>query len=340
MASGAMTPRDFSRRLEEGTLPSLLLFEGQEEYLKRQALEELRKKLLPEGLEELNEARLTAPETEEIIAAAETLPFMADRRIVFLRDHPALTGRGEADEKLLEYLPHVPPTAVVLFYCVLPVRQRKIKNLIQKQGGLVDFSPLSERELSAFVTRSFHDLGRECDERTAEFLVFTVGKDMNQLKAEITKIAAWHPEEQRLNPADVRALATPSTESRVFDIVDAVLAGQDEKAFASLRDLLRNGESRMLVTSMLLRQFRLMQHVKIMQYEKRSAAYIAEALGTGSFIARKYQQQAAVYTGRQVKEAVTLCLDTDLAVKSGRLREEGALEALMLKLLMLRRQKK
>ena len=138
----------------------------------------------------------------------------------------------------------------------------------------------------------------------------------------------------------MRALATPSTESRVFDIVDAVLAGQDEKAFASLRDLLRNGESRMLVTSMLLRQFRLMQHVKIMQYEKRSAAYIAEALGTGSFIARKYQQQAAVYTGRQVKEAVTLCLDTDLAVKSGRLREEGALEALMLKLLMLRRQKK
>ena len=83
--------------------------------------------LLPEGLEDLNETRLAAPETDGIIAAAETLPFMSDRRLVLLRDHPAVVGRADADDHLLTYLPSVPPTAVLLFYCVLPVRQKKIR---------------------------------------------------------------------------------------------------------------------------------------------------------------------------------------------------------------------
>ena len=42
---------------------------------------------------------LEDPETDRIIADTETQPFMADRRLVVVRDFPALTGRSEADEK-------------------------------------------------------------------------------------------------------------------------------------------------------------------------------------------------------------------------------------------------
>ena len=84
-------------------------------------------------------------------------------------------------------------------------------------------------------------------------------------------------------------------------------------------------------------QFRLMQHIKIMQYEKKSPADIYAALGMGSWVAQQYVRQAASYTGRQVKNAVALCLETDLNIKSGKLREEGALEALMIRLLLIRK---
>ena len=60
-------------------------------------LDALRKKLLPEGMEEMNDSRLRDPDANTIIAAAETLPFLADKRLVIIRDHPALTGRADAD---------------------------------------------------------------------------------------------------------------------------------------------------------------------------------------------------------------------------------------------------
>ena len=328
---------EFARRLEQRSLPSVLFFEGPEEHLKQTALQNLRRALLPEGMEELNESRLNAPETDELIAAAETLPFMADQRLILLRDHPAVVGRGEADERLLSYLPSAPPTAVILFYCVLPVKQQKIKNAVKKLGGLVEFTALNDRELTTFVTKAFHDLGRECDARTADSLIFTAGKDLNLLLREAAKIASLHPDDPHVHPADVQALATPSTETVVFKIVDAVLAGQDGPAFAQLRSLLQRGERRTMILGALLRQFRLMQQVKIMQFEKKSQPAICAALGVSSYAAQQYIRQAASYTGRQVKEAVSLCLNTDLEVKSGLLREEGALESVMLKLLLLRK---
>ena len=95
----------------------MLLFEGEEEQLKQEALALLRRTLLPAGMEALNETVLENPETDRLIADAETQPFMADRRLVTVRDYPALTGRAEADEKLLSWLPSVPDTAILLFYC-------------------------------------------------------------------------------------------------------------------------------------------------------------------------------------------------------------------------------
>ena len=88
--------------------------------------------------------------------------------------------------------------------------------------------------------------------------------------------------------------------------------------------------------SMLLRQFRLLQHIKIMQYEKRSQAEIRSALGVPPFAADQYVRQAAGWTNGQVKKAVNVCFDTEYGVKSGRLSQDGALEAVMLKILNLR----
>ena len=332
-----MTPREFSEAVARGEIPSLLLFEGPEEYLKQSALQELRRALLPEGLESLNETRLEAPALDELIAAAETLPFMADRRLILLRDHPGLTGRADAEEGLIEYLASVPPTTVLLFYCVLPIRHQKIVNAVKKHGAVVKFEALQEQELTAWVVRAFRDQGRECDERTADALIFTCGTDMNVLLREIAKIASFHPEEPRLDPKDVQALATPSTAAVVFRMVEAVVAGQEKKAFQLLRDLLRTGENRVMILSMLLRQFRLLQQIRIMQYERRSTDDITRALGMKPWMARQYIRQAGLYTGPQVKDAVALCLNAEFDIKSGRLRDEGTLEALMLKLLLLRR---
>ena len=332
-----MDRKDFDRALSLNQIPSLLLFEGDEEYLKQSALSALRKKLLPEGFEDLNESMLDAPETDQLIAASETLPFMADRRLVVVRDHPALVGRAEADERLANYLASVPPSTVLLFYCTKkPDGRKKLYTAVKKKNGVVTFSAMRDRELTSFVTSAFKDLGRECDERTADFLIFTCGSDAGQLMSEIGKIASHSAAGTPVHPDEVRTLATPSTECTVFQMVDAVVSGQNERAFRLMRNQLLNGTDRLYMLSMLLRQFRLLQHIRIMQYEKMSRDAIRSALGVPPFAADQYIRQASMYTNGQIKKAVAVCFDTEYAVKSGRMNQEGSLESVMLKLLNLR----
>ena len=333
-----MTNDAFSELLAQRRIPSVLLFEGEEDYLKQTAFAGLRKALLPEGLEDLNESILEAPEPAEIIAAAETLPFMADRRLIVIRDYPPLVGRPEADEQLLTFLAKAPPSSVILFYCIQkPGGKKKLYSLIRKLNGIVSFEPLKNQALTSFVIRAFQEQGKSCDQRTADFLIFTSGSDSGRLMTEIAKIASYHADNPAVSVEDIRTLATPSLDTIIFRLTDAVCAGQSVRAMTILRDLMLTGERPDSVLAVLLRQFRLLQHIKIMQYEKRTRAEIASALGfSSSYVTDSYLRQASGYNGRQVREAVALCLGTEMNLKTGAVSRDGAVEALVLKLLALR----
>jgi DNA polymerase-3 subunit delta len=119
-------------------------------------------------------------------------------------------------------------------------------------------------------------------------------------------------------------------------MIDAVVTGQKSRAFTLLRNQLLSGTDRMAILSMLLRQYRLLQHIKIMQYEKKGGDFIRSALGVPPFAVDQYIRQASGYTGGQIKSAVRICFDTEYALKSGRMSQDGAVETVVLKLLNLR----
>lgn len=328
---------DFEHLLEQGSVPAVLLFEGEEEHLKQVALDRLRKLLLPEGMEQMNETVLENPGTDQLIAAAETLPFLSERRLIVVRDFLPLSGKGEADERLVSYLPSVPPSAVILFFCSgKPDGRKKLYTTIRKLNGIVTFSQLKGAELNRFITDAFRACGKECSDRNAEYLAFTVGSDSSLLLSEISKIASYTGERTSVSPDDIKALATPSTECTVFQMVDAVVTGQKNRTFTLLKNQLTSGTDRMAILSLMLRQYRFLQHIKIMQYEKKSRDFITRTLGVPPFAVDQYIRQASSYTGGQVKKAVSLCFDTEYAIKSGRMQPDGALETVVLKLLALR----
>ena len=333
-----MDRKEFLQAVKANSVRGAYLFEGVEENIKASALAALRGQLLPEGLEELNENLMDNPSTDALIAAAETLPFLADKRLVVVREHPALTGKAEADDRLTDYMAHVPDSCVMVFLCRGKADARKkLYRAIQKHGAVVTFSPLSDAELNVWIVKAFSALGKRCAPQTASLLAFTVGNDTALLRAEMEKIAALCGEREDVADEDVRAVATRSIECTVFEMVDAVVAGQEGRAFSLLKDMLLSGSDRIGILAMLLRQYRLLQHVKIMQFEKKSAQEIKQRLGVAPFAAERCIRQAAAYSGKEVKQAVDICLDTEYRIKSGRLNQEGALEAAMLSIFALRR---
>lgn len=332
-----MDRKEFAQQIKAGKVQGAYLFEGVEENIKAAMLHTLRKAILPEGMEELNESLMDAPTTDAIIAACETLPFMADKRLVIVKEHPAFAGRADADERLISYIPNVPESAALVFLCRGKADGRKkLYAAIKKANGVVSFDPLKDEELTPWIIKTFAELGKSISPQTASVLSFTVGSDTALLRREIEKLAALAGERDTVTEADVHAVATRSLECTVFEMVDAVVAGQQGKAFGLLRDMLTTGSDRLGILAMLLRQFRLMQHIKIMQYEKVPPADIKQRLGIKPFAAERCMRQAGGYTGGQVKKAVQICLNTEYMVKSGGYNEEGALETAMLEIFALK----
>ena len=166
-----------------------------------------------------------------------------------------------------------------------------------------------------------------------------MGSDTALLRAEIAKLISLCGERDVVTEDDVRAVATRSVECTVFDMVDAVVAGQEGKAFALMRDMLATGSDRLGILAMLLRQYRLLRQVKIMQYEKKAPQEIKQQLGVPPFAAERCIRQAQRFSGGEVRDAVDACVDTEYRVKSGRINLEGSLEALLLRLFAAHRAK-
>ena len=334
-----MTQQEFLQRAAQGRLHGAYLLDGEEEALKQEALTVLRRAILPEGMEELNESVLIDPETSAIIAAAETLPFLAERRLVVVRDCGFISGRREADKALQDYLAKVPDTAVVLFYVIGKANQAKgLVRAFKKAGTQITFERLKGDALNRWITDAFAAEGKQCGAAAAAQLAFISGSDTAVLRGEIAKVAAYIGDRTEVTNQDLRDVATPGAEYRVFDIVNAVVAGQSERAMRLLRDMLRAGEEPVGILGLLLRQFRLMQQTKIMQFEKIPAGEIASRLG-GGYSAESIIRSARAYSGSEVRRGVQLLLDLDWKMKSGRLNEEGLAETALLSILSLKQQR-
>ncbi len=327
-----ITRQAFLNLLGQGRLQGAWLLEGTEVSLRDAAVAEVRRTLLPTGLEDLNAVTLSAPDADSLIAACETMPFMADMRLVTVTDAAGLTGRPEAEDRLAEYLPKVPPTCLALFLLSAPADSRKkLTKAFMDLKHVVTFAPMDERELGGWIIAQFAAQGKTCDPAAAQELILASGTDSQRLSGEIAKLSAL-AEGDFISRELVRGGAARTAEYTVFQMLDAVLAGQETRAFLLLRSLLENGEDRLGILALLSRQYRQLQQYKILVHEKVPPQEYAERLGVQGFMVDRLRRQSAAVSGREVKAAVEACIDTEYRVKSGRLNENGSLEALLLRL--------
>ncbi|MBQ8160981.1 MAG: DNA polymerase III subunit delta [Clostridia bacterium] len=333
-----MERSELMRDIRAGHVQGVYLFEGEEEYLKQQALQALKSAVLTEGLEMLNSSTVQDPSAADLIADCETVPMMGDVRLIVVEDMPCLLGKKEPEEELISYIPKVPSSTVLVFYVHGKAdSRRRLYKAIGKSGHVVTFQQMDEGELSGWIQKQFKALGKNCSPETAARMVFTVGRDTARMILEIGKVAAFCGERETVTDEDVESVATPSREYKAFAIVDAMMEGSQARVFALVRDMLEGGETRIGIMAMLLYQFRMLQHVAILSYDRVGDAEAMKLLNIKSFVLGRYRRQLSQISGGAVRDSVQCCLDYELKVKSGEIAQEGALEAMLLKLFAIRR---
>ena len=329
----------FFDELKAGTVRNVYCFYGPEAYIRRSAVAKLREKVLMPGLEAMNETVLSAPTAQQVIESCETLPMMSDYRLVIVRDC-ALTQSGKAKDEeqesaaLCEYLPRVPQTTCLLFELGDGVdKRKKLSQALLKLPGAVSFDALDDAQLARWMGQTLRPLGKKMDRAACDALAFTSGRDLTTLSGELQKLAAYAGERTEITAQDVEQVATHTAECTVFAMVDAITERHAQRAFELLGVLLQGGEQRIGILAMIARQYRQMMHLSALTHERVPQAQQAKLLGVPPFALTRLSRQVGKRTYESLRACVEACVQADYDIKRGALREEAALERLMLYLL-------
>lgn len=336
-----MNHTEFFAALKRGEIRPCYLFEGEEEFTKRSALTMLRGQVAGGDFAAMNDTRLVDPAPDALIAAAETLPFMSDRRFLEIRDCAMLLpgkakdyDEDDAVRRLDAYFDRLPDTVCMVFF--LRGRadgRKKLYQVLKKKAVIVSFDPLDDRQLTQWIAQMLNREGKKISLPACQRLWFSAGRDLTLLSNELGKLVSFTGDREEVTEADIDAVCVKSTEYKVYDLADTLLSGQAGKALRMLDGLLREGEERLMLLALLGRQCRQLRAAKALAQTGASEYDIAGRLGMPPFAARKTLALARRYSDGQLDKMADLCLDTEYQVKSGQIMETGSLEQVMLSIL-------
>lgn len=309
--------------LAQGRPGRLYIFHGEESYLRDYYLEELRKALIPDGMEAFNHhllpgKDLTVRRLEEVVDA---LPMMSPRTLVVVNDYDIFkAGEREREQmtKLLEDLPEY--CCLVFVYDTIEyksdARMRKLAGAIKTHGLVVEFGRQENKELVKWVRRRFQALGKDIRPQEAEYLLVLCGDLMNGLITEIEKIAAYAKEPQ-VSRRDIDTVAVPIIQAVVFKMTEALTQGRTEEALTILRNLFLRQEEPIVILAILGKHIRQLYAARVVLDRGKGVKVLMELWG----LRYSFQGETLMRTARRHDQdwcrwAMARCAQTDLAMKS------------------------
>ena len=324
--------------------PTFYVFHGQDEFTRSERLADFKRRLGPHDTIDLNTSYLDGKRVklDELRYACDAIPFLADKRLVIVQGLlTRLTARGgrelaQAQKQYLgalaDYLVGLPETTRLVFVedSSLPAKHPILQLAQQEERGYAkQFAPPEDRVLPQWVVERTRKYGGEIDPRAAHQLAAVVGGKLRLLDQEIIKLVTYTNAERPILPADVDAVVPYAQTAVIFDMVDAFGRRDGRTASQTLHRLLDAGEHPMGLLAMIVRQFRLLIQVKELRAQGASAQDVAQALKLHRFPAGKLYDQATHFTAEQLETVYRHLLDTDVAIKTGQIEVEIALDLLV-----------
>lgn len=333
-----MTHTEFFKNLKNGELAPVYLFTGEERFVMQSALNQLTDALVGD-LKDVNLSLLPGTAAgDEICAQCETIPFLAEKRLVIVEDSGFLVKTEPAGvDRLLAYLENPAEFTVLVFVCAQPEKRRKLYKALQNYP-VVEFNALSDTDLARWIEKTLRGKGLTIEPTALQFLVEYTDPRPESLIHELEKLACYKPG-GRIMSQDVTAVVIPCNDYNLYKMTDAVVAGDTTTALTLLSGMLSQREEPIFLLAAIARQYRQLLKCKLLLEKKTPKAEIISLLGIRDFVYTRLCGSCQKLTEAQLKQAVDLCYETDEGLKSGKAFDEAALHALILSLCRLSKRK-
>ena len=330
--------RELKQALRAGTPGNLYLFHGEEAYLREYYLGELKKALLPEGLEDFNLHTAQGKECSVawIEQAVNCFPMMSERTLVLVTDFD-ITALGEKDrDALIDLLADLPDYCCLTFvYDLIPYKpdgRSKLAAALKSRGSVVNFQRQEQGDLTDWICRRFKATGHTIDTEDARYLIFLCGDLMNNLASEIGKISAYCTT-QRVTREAIDAVAIPVIDAIVFQMTDAMARKNFDKAASVLADLLHAQEPAVMILSVMGKYFRQLYTARLyLDHGKSREEFMALWNMRNTYPADKLLDAARGFSLVWCRHAVRRCSETELQLKQFYGQDQEILVSLLMEL--------
>lgn len=305
--------------------PVYLLF-GDEPFLVNSYKKKLREAVSGDDTMNFNYFEGKSPDVNEIISLADTMPFFSDRRLILIDGSGFFKG---APEELVSYMDRIPETTCMVF-CESEVDKRnRLYKKVKDKGHAAELGRQSTDQLMKWSAGILSQNDRKITRQVMEYFLDRTGDDMENIRMELEKLICYTMGRDVITKEDVEAVGTIRVTNRIFDMVTAIVSGNTKKALDLYEDLLTLKEPPMRILFLIARQFNQLLQVKELTARGSDKGTIASKLKVPPFAVGKLTAQAKAFTRDQILSYVQFCVESEEAVKTGRLSDRLAVELLI-----------
>ncbi|MEE8466275.1 MAG: DNA polymerase III subunit delta [Dehalococcoidia bacterium] len=300
---------------------------------------------------EANRHRLTGSQTKpgELLSMCNALPFMDDYRLVIVEGLLATAesqSRGRrrgssGDSKtgdpngssqwqaLGAAIPLMPDTTILIFIDGPLGTNNPLLRLLKPLAQAEELSAPNGEALARWVKSTAEAKGSSISPSAIRSMTDLVGNDLWTLDQELEKLTLYCSERE-IQEADVSEMVSQVREASIFAAVDAMIDGRPGVALRLLHQLKEDGREAPYIIGMVERQLRLLALARDSMDRGEPQSELKGRLGTSSdFVVRKTAEQARRHSMPEIIRRYNRLLETDLAIKRGRLEPNLALELLV-----------
>ncbi|NLX91522.1 MAG: DNA polymerase III subunit delta [Firmicutes bacterium] len=344
-----MDYRQAGERIRRGEISSFYLFNGPDEYLKEELLQKIIMSLGKKGkhfsVERINAKYLEKGLSDFIQELQQTTiqTLLSEGRVLWIynsslfspppKDTPSKKDKSlEGENEILRLLEQKLSEIILIFSVPQADKRKKIVKMVEKAGKFIDFPVLKGSALLKWLTDRLARENLRIEDDAAHELLERTGENLTLINSEIEKISTYLCGEKTISMELIHKLVPGSSLGNIFQLTEAVARKKMDEALRQLHRIRAQDEHPLVILAMIVRQFRLLFQLCLLEKKGCSRREILAALKIQPFLLNKLQEQVKNFTPSSLARIISDLKEMDAAIKNGQLDSGDALEQMVLKL--------
>lgn len=324
------------------------IFCGSDEELIKEAIDKLINPYIDEMFKELNFIKFDGVKCtfDEIMNACETLPFMADKKVVLVYRCAFLKSKLDSSNKSLydnikEYLKDIPEHTILILYNVFDDKRdnvKKNKNImsLDKLTTIVQIDKLKRDSFYKRVDFMFKENNKNINKIELRYLCEKLPMNLDIARKEVSKIVDYVGDRD-ITRRDIDLLIPNKNEDDVFDLVDLISQRKIERALDILNELLFKADQHMLIITTIENQFKRLYDIKVGLLSGKNVQDFMSEFRIPQFVVEKLILQSKKFSKGQLEKILNLCINTEKSLKNSFTDKKSDLELFLLNIAMVKK---